>query len=162
MLKGQVFRIALWGCSLNVFVCVNVFVFVFVSFVGQVISLHLSDQMSLENLYLKAFSKSICLCLSVGQFVSPMTHSDHTSQRSQVSRITKYVCLCLFVSLIMSPLHCDQTSQGQKSPWKWTMSCVCFKTKRSLTESPSIKLSWSVAGQIKTLFNWIFLQLAYL
>ena len=115
-----------------------------------------------SNRYLKAFSKCICLCLSVGQFVSPMTHSDHTSQRSQVSRITKYVCLCLFVSLIMSPLHCDQTSQGQKSPWKWTMSCVCFKTKRSLTESPSIKLSWSVAGQIKTLFNWIFLQLAYL
>ena len=104
VLKGQVFRIALWGCSLNVFVCVNVFVFVFVSFVGQVISLHLSDQMSLENLFLKAFSKCICLCLSVGQFVSPMTHSDHTSQRSHVSTIAKCVCLCLFVSLIPSSL----------------------------------------------------------
>ena len=111
--RSQVSRIPRWMCFLNVFVFVFVFVYVFVFFWSDHVSSSLwsyfSKVTSLWYRSLNVFSNCICLChclcrciclclciclchsLFVGQVMTPH-HSEHMSQRSQVSRIALWLC----------------------------------------------------------------------
>ena len=88
-------KIPLWGCSLNVFVIVIVFVFAFlIGFVGQVMFSHHSDQMSQRSKVSKKFVIVIVFVFAfvfVGQVIFSH-HSDQMSHRSQVSRIAPLEC----------------------------------------------------------------------
>ena len=120
---SQVSRIALWRCSLNVFVFVIVFVFVFVFVIVFFWSLHVSPSLqsnaskipSIWDRSLKVFSRCICLChclclclchclchcLFFGQVMSPY-RPEQISLRTQVSRIDLWRCsLNVFVFVIV-------------------------------------------------------------
>ena len=127
-MPSRISKIALWRCSLNVFVIVlvSVFVFVIVFFVGHVMSPNQSEQMSERSqvFKMKVFSKSLCLRFFVGQ-VMFFYYTDQMSQRSQISKIALWRCslnvFVFFVGQVMFSHQSEQISQRSQ---------VCSKIKR--------------------------------
>ena len=123
--RSKVSKIALWRCSLNVFVIVFVFVFVFAFvFLGHAMSSHHSDQMSqlsqVSKIALWRCSLNVFVIVIVFVFVfvfvvvflvrSCFFHhwSNASKVKSLKDRSLKVFCHCLFVGQVMFCHRSDQ------------------------------------------------------